>query len=659
MKGAACRGDAPPFGDTMLTTLRQNFHNLKWILWAVIAVFVLFVFVDWGMGSARSGGDPTWVARIGGTTIPVAEFQREYRDAEDRYRQLYGKNFSPELLKMMNLPDQVLNGLIDRRLMRKEADRLKLSVTDPELTAKILGYKDPQGRPIFLRDGAFVGEATYKRMLASVGRTPEAFEAETRDQILLEKLNRLLSDSVFLGDGDVEEDFASRNVKAKVEYVLLPPPAAAPGGVSDVDAEAFYKANSASYLQGEKRKAKYLLVETAKVRTNLQISDADVQKEYNANADTYRRGEEVRARHILYKADAQTDSVARAKAESAVRKLKAGADFAALARAESDDPGSKAAGGELGAFGHGQMVKEFEDAAFAAEPKEIVGPVKSAFGYHVIQVEERIAPRVQPLFEVSAAIRARLTEQRATEEARRLARDLSDKVAKTSKPSDDDLRKLATGPVTFNETELLARTDAAAGLGPNPEFSSVLFALKTGEVSPPVSTARGQALVKLVETRPSGVPPFAEVKARVVADLTRKKQEDAAVLTLKETLTKAGSLEAVAKDLKLKVEKPESFGKTGPIPGLGAQKAVLDATFEGNPGDVKGPLGLGERGAVLIRIVEKTAFDKAAFEAQKEKLRESLRSQKASRLIQALLQRQRAERKIEVNREVLRSFEKT
>ncbi len=641
----------------MLTTLRQNFHNLKWILWAVIAVFVLFVFVDWGMGSAGRGGDPTWVARIGGTTIPVAEFQREYRDAEDRYRQLYGKNFTPELLKMMNLPDQVLNGLIDRRLLREEADRLKLQVTDAELTSKILGYKDAQGRLIFLRDGAFVGEAAYKRMLASVGRTPEAFEAETREQILLEKLNRFLSDSVFVGDGEVEEDFASRNVKARVEYVLLPPPAAVPGGVTDAEAEAYFKANSASYLQGEKRKAKYLLVETAKIRQGLQITDADVQKEYNANADTYRRGEEIRARHILYKADATTDAAARAKAEAAVKKLKAGADFGALARAESDDPGSKASGGELGVFGRGQMVKEFEDAAFAAEPKEIVGPVKTAFGYHVIQVEEKIAPRVQPLFEVSAAIRTRLTDQRAAEEARRLARDLSEKVAKMSKPSDDDLRKLATGPVTFNETEFLARTDAAAGLGPNPEFSSVLFALKPGEVSPPVTTARGEALVKLVETRPSGVPPFAEVKARVIADLTRKRQEEAAVLTLKKTLEKDGTLEAVAKDLKLTVEKPESFGKNGPIPGLGAQKALLDAAFEGSPGEVKGPVGLGDRGAVLIRIVEKTAFDKAAFEAQKEKLRESLRSQKASRLLQALLQRQRAERKIEVNREVLRRFD--
>jgi peptidyl-prolyl cis-trans isomerase D len=641
----------------MLTTLRQNFHNLKWILWAVIAVFILFVFVDWGMGSAGRGGDATWMARVGGTTIPVAEFQREYRDAEERYRKIYGKNFSPELLKMMNLPDQVLNGLIDRRILREEAGRLKLQVTDAELTAKILGFKDREGRSLFLRDGVFVGEAMYKRMLASIGLSPEAFEAETRDQILLEKLNRFFSDSVFVGDTEVEEDFAARNVKARVEYLLLPPPAAVPGGVTDAEAEAYFKANPATYLVGEKRKAKYLLVETAKIRAGVQVSDADIQKEYNANAETYRKGEEVKARHILFKVEGGNDAAAKAKAEAAIRKLKAGADFAALARAESDDPGSRANGGELPPFGRGQMVKEFEDAAFAAAPKQIVGPVRTPFGWHVIQVEEKIPPRVQPLFEVAAGIRARLQEQRAADESKRIARELSDKIAKISNPSDDDLRKLATGVVTYNETEFLGRSEAAAGIGPNPGFSAVLFSLKPGEVSPPVATARGEALVKLAEVRKPGLPPFAEVKARVVADLTRKKQEEAAVLTLKQALAKDGSLEAAAKDLKLKVEKPESFGRNGPIPGLGAQRTLLDAVFGGNVGEIKGPVGLGDRGAVAIRIVEKTALDRAALEAQKERIRESLRAQKSSRLLQALLQQQRAERKIEVNREMLRRFD--
>ena len=478
-----------------------------------------------------------------------------------------------------------------------------------------------------------------------------------REQALLEKLNRFFTDAVFVSDQEVEDDFSSRNVKAKVEYVLLPPPSSAPGGVSDAEAEAYFKQNPTPYLAPERRKAKYLLVEAAKLKSTLTVSDADVQKEYNANADSYRKGEEVKARHILYKVDGGNDAAARAKAEVAVKKLKAGADFAALAKAESDDPGSKASGGELGSFGRGQMVKEFEDAAFAAAPKQVVGPVKSAFGYHVIQVEEKSEPRVQPLFEVAPAIRARLLDQRAADEARRQGRELAEKVAKLGKPSDEDLRKLATGNVTFNETEYLSRADAPAGVGPNPDFSSALFALKSGEVSGPVGTVRGEAILKLADTKKAGLPAFAEVKPRVVADVAKKKQEDAAVLILKQALEKNGSLEAVAKDLKLTVEKPEAFGKNGPVPGLGAARAILDAAFSGNAGDVKGPVAMGDRGAVVLRIVEKTPFDKIAFDAQKEKIRESLRAQKSGRLVQALLQSQRASMKIEVNREMLRRFD--
>ncbi len=642
----------------MLKQLRENFKHLKWILWAVIAVFVLFVFVDWGMGSSRGAGgsDATLAAKAGGIRITTAEFQKEYAFAEERYRQAYGKNFSPELARAMNLPEQVLNGMIDRHLLRAEADRLGIKATDEELAQHLLSIKDPQsGRPLFVKDGVFVGDAAYKRILAANRLSPESFEAEARDGLILAKLNRFYTESIVVADDDVKAEFENRNVKAKIAYVLAPPAAAAaPAAVTDAAAEAAFKANPTPYMQPEKRKAKYLLVETAKIRPTIQVSDADVQADYTANAASYRKGEEVHVRHILYKVDGGNDAVEKAKAEAAVRKLKAGADFAALAKAESDDPGSKANGGDLGSFPRGRMVKEFEDAAFGAKVKEIVGPVKTSFGYHVIQVLDRTGERVQPFFEVAPGIRQRLQEDRAREEAKRLAAALSEKVAKLGKASDDDLRKLATAGVTFNETEFLGRTDAPAGIGFNPQFTEKLFSLKEGETSPdPVATARGEAIVKCVEIRKPGLPTFAEVKARVVADLQRKKQGEATLASVKQALEAAGSLEALAKKLNLKVETPDAFPKAGPIPGLGAPKAVLDAVFAAKAGETVGPVSLDARGAVVFRVETVTPFDAAAFESAKSALREQMRGQKASSLLQALIQRQRADLKIEFNKELL------
>lgn len=646
----------------MLKTFRENFKHLKWVLWAVIAVFVIFVFADWGMGAAGGGGGgPDFAAKVGSSKITEVEFRREYVQAEERYRQMYGQSFSPELARAMNLPSQVLNSLVDRRLLRVETERLGLTVSDAEVTARILRMRDQQGNLLFVKDGAFVGEVIYRRMLAGANLSPEGFEADTREQALMEKLNRFVTESSFVGEDELKADFEGRTVKAKIAYALVPAPALGPESISDAEAEAQFKKSPAEYQLPERRKAKYLLVESALLRAEAarKVTDADIAAEYSKNLDTYKKGEEVTARHILYKSDGTpaADTAARAKAESAVNRLKGGADFAALARAESEDPGSKASGGELGAISRGKMVKEFEDAAFGAAQGDVVGPVKTPFGFHVLQVTARSAERVQPLFEVSASIRGRLEESRAGDEARRLARELADRVAKLGKsPSDDDLRKLTRPGVTFNETELLARTDAPAGIGPNPSFMQLLFTLPVGQVSDPVATARGEAILKPIEVKAAGPAAFADVKARVKADLVKSKQQEIALAAARAAMTPGATLEAIAQAAGVKVETPDAFPKAGPVPGLGTSKALLDAAFSAAAGETKGPVWVADRGAAVLRVLEVTPFDAAAFAAQKGEALDRLRQQKSGRLFQSLVQRLRAEARIEVNKELLARF---
>jgi peptidyl-prolyl cis-trans isomerase D len=431
--------------------------------------------------------------------------------------------------------------------------------------------------------------------------------------------------------------------------------------VSDAEAEAFFKKDPSAWQLPERRKAKYLLVETALLRTEAgkKVLDADVAAEYSKNLDAYKKGEEVTARHVLYKSDGtpEADAAARAKAEGALKRLRAGADFAALAKAESEDPGSKDSGGDLGPFTRGRMAKEFEDAAFGAAVNELVGPVKTPFGFHVIQVTAKSAERVQPLFEVAASIRARLEEQRAGDEARRLARDLADRVGKLGKsPSDEDLRKLTRPGVTFNETELLARSDAPAGIGPNPTFMQLLFELPVGAASDPVATARGEAILKPVEVKAAGPAALADVKARVKAEVVKAKQQETALASARAAMAPGATLEDVAKAAGVKVETPDSFPKSGPVPGLGASKAFLDAAFGTPVGETKGPVWVADRGAAVFRVLEVSPFDAEAYAKQKAEALERLRQQKAGRLFQALVQRLRADSRIEVNKELLARF---
>ena len=197
------------------------------------------------------------------------EFRREYVQAEERYRQMYGQSFSPELARAMNLPSQVLNSLVDRRLLRAETERLGLSVSDAEVTARILRMRDQQGNLLFVKDGAFVGEAIYRRMLAGANLSPEGFEADTREQALMEKLNRFVTESSFVGEDELKADFEGRTVKAKIAYALVPAPALSPESIPDAEAEALFKKSPADYQLPERRKAKYLLVETAQLRAEV------------------------------------------------------------------------------------------------------------------------------------------------------------------------------------------------------------------------------------------------------------------------------------------------------------------------------------------------------------------------------------------------------
>ncbi len=644
----------------MLKTFRENFKRLKWTLWVVIAVLVIFVFADWGMGSAARGGGEDLAATVGSHKILQSEFLRLYDQREKEYRRMFGSNFNPAFLR--GVPEQVLGQMIDEHLLQEEARKLGLTVSDAEVSASILSSKDQEGKFLFLRDGVFIGETKYRQMLTRARLTPERFESGERDRLLRQKLQRLYTEMTFVGNEEVEEDFATRTVKAKISYALLPASPVALDAVSDAEAEAAFRKNPDAYVLPERRKAKYLLVETAKVQAGVTVTDAEVMAEFNKNQDSYRKGEEIHARQILYKVDASvpnSDAAAKARAESALSRLRGGADFAKLATAESEDPGSRLSGGDVGTVGRGRLPREVEDAAFAAAPNALVGPVKSPVGYWVIQVLEKIEARPVPFFEVSGQIRARLQEQRAAEETRRIARSLFDRINQAGKATDDLLRQLSKGSpnVTFNETEFVTRTDPPAGVGANPEFSQKLFSLKPDEISEPVTTSRGEALVKLSDSKLPGQPAFAEVKARVVADLVKKKQDEATVAAAKKEMGPGVLIDQVAQKLGLKVETSESFSRTGPVGSLGSPRPLLDAIFLAEPGSPAGPVFLPDRGAVVFQVLERNPFDRATFDAQKAQIRERLKGQKSARLIQSLILRRRAETKTVRNTQFLARFQ--
>ncbi len=643
----------------MLKVMRQSFHQLKWTLWAVVIVFVAFIFVDWGMG--RTGGtkfSSGEIARVGGDSISEMDFNRQYQTTLDRYRQMYKANWSPSLVKALDLPKQVLNGMIDRRMMLEAARRAGIRVGDAELSEKIRAlsaFRD--------KSGGFIGAAAYSGLLAANGYTVEEFERQMREDLILEKYNRLVSESLVIPDSALQDQFARQNEKAKIDYVLLSPDKfGAASEPTDADLLAYFNKNRERFRQPERRKLKYLLVEDAKLREKARPTPQQIASYYAAHSEDYKAGERVHAAHILIKLDqnatAAQDAAAKKKAEEVLARARKGEDFAALARQFSEDPGSKDKGGDLGAFGRGQMVKPFEDAAFSMAPGEIRGPVKSDFGYHIIKLIEKIPAGKQSLEEATPRITMQLTQENIQAMEARKTEKLQKAVRRNS--SDEDLRKLADDVVTFNASDWVTARDVVPGLGYSQDLLKVAFQLKKGDVSTTViKTQSGPAIVKVVDIKPPGLPDFSEVKAKVAADYRAEKLKERTLEGARPIATElaaGGSLEDVAKKFGVTVQSPAEFNRGASIPALGASEELSDAIFKTPAGKTGGPVALGARGVVFFRVASKVDFDPAAFAAQKEQLRATVRQQEAQKLIQADLDRERQQEKVTVNEDSLKRY---
>lgn len=639
----------------MIKFFRDEKKYFVWVLWIVVAVFVAYVFVDFGRSSSgTAGGDVA--ATVGGERITRKEFFDEYRARERQYSQMFKGNMTAEMRRSLNLPRQVLSDMVDRVLLRKEAAALGLRVDDTEVMARIA--RDPN----LQQNGEFIGLQRYEAVLRASGLTTARYEQMVRDGILLEKLNRLLERTVALPDNLLEEEFRRRNDRATLEYVFLPS-AAEEGSVavSDADLKAYYDKNGNDFRLAERRQVKYLLVDLAKLREQSVVGDDEARAAYAQNSAEYSVGEQVRARHILVKTDGGLDlEAARAKAERLLAQVKSGADFAKLARENSDDPGSKTSGGDLGFFARGQMVQEFDAAAFAAADGEVVPTlVRTQFGFHIIQTLEHRAASQRPFEEVAAQIKAKLAAARADTAAEARAKELATRAASAS--TDDALRNMAesTGVVTFNTTEYFGREDEVPGIGRSAEFVTAVFALPKGGVTKePIQTSRGWIVAKVSDVREAGIAPFDEVKARVEAAARREKAQQSLLARFQAALAAVPenqSMAAAAKALGAEAKTTGELGRGGQIDGIpGGGKQLLAEVFRKGEVDRRvGPMALPTGGVAVARVVSRVAFDPAAFAAQKDQLRDTVRQEESQRLLQSILGASRSKSKIEMNEELI------
>lgn len=634
----------------MLNVMRENLRHLKWVLWIVAASMVLYLGVYFGRSGTGSQGD--WAAEVDGTAISTREFLETARRADEYYRRLFGAQFE-QFKTQLRLGSQVIQTLVDNRVMLAEARQLGLGATPDEISRHILS--DPN-----LKDsnGQFVGKERYA---AAVNRSYPGgvmeFEKNVGEEITIAKWKALVTEPAYVSDDEVEKIYRSRADKATVDYFVVTSSSQdAVAQASDQEAQRWYDAHKERYRRDEGRRIRFAVVERQAEAGKIRIGDDEIQAFYDQNAAQFQRPEQRKARHILIRVESgaaqAAKDAARKQAEAALERLRKGEDFAALARTLSQDPGSAAQGGDLGFFGRGQMDPAFEKAAFETPVGQYSPVVESAFGFHVIQVTESRAAGTVPVGEVKDAIRQQLQIRKAQEAVQREAQRLRDEV---KSPADLDAAAAKSG-LKVKEA-VFARGDQNDEIGATQAFAEAVLGQEPGAVTGPVAVRQGMAVVAVLEKTPAGIRPFAEVRDRAKTDFLNSRAQDAALAKARAVLAANSDFAAAAKAAGQSVRSTKDLTPGQSLPGAGRSSELDAAIFA--PG-----AGVGARGAVAVpagavafKITERQAYDPSGLAAAKPKIREEILEQRRGALLGAVLAELRQKHRIRVNDELVKRYD--
>jgi peptidyl-prolyl cis-trans isomerase D len=641
----------------MLKVMRDSFHHLKWVLLVVVAAFIFgFVFLNMGMRGVLGGDQEqarNYAARVNGETIGFDDYNRALKNIEDMYRQQFGGQFTPEMAQQLNLPTQVVNMLVDQRLLTQEAARLNLTASPEEVRRKLMEI------PNFTENGKFIGMELYNNYVGRLGyANPSEFEEDLGREIALQKMESALQNSVVLSPKAIDAEYRRANENAKVRYVLLPSAPLETVTVSQADIDAYYKAHQSDYTHGDQRKIRYILADYQKIRSEIVPSDAELRRAYETSKNDFKRPASAKVLHILIKSDQtatpQADAAARAKAQSIVAQLRGGADFATLARQNSEDPSSSGNGGDMGWVDMGMTVEPFERAIFSIPLNQISDPVKTTeYGYHIVKVTERRNESVQSFEDARPALAARLANDMSRDIAKAEINRVNAQIKQKKPANAAEFVALATGRLTSNDSGWFGRSEAIGGLGNNAPLSQWVFAAKTGDVSDPIGTPRGVAIAFVEMERGAGVATLADVRERVEQDAKRQKAREAARAQLATLMAGAPSLEAVAAK---GTRPPQEVTVThqGTIAGLtGDTGAFVDATLKGTVGQVQGPVAVGD-GAVAFQVVEQKKVTDAEMAQNRASFATRMREQQARQLRSVLVDRLRKTAEVEINDTITR-----
>lgn len=584
----------------MLKNLR-NVVLIKAMMWIVAISFVALMVFDWGAGGMTCAGPGDTVGVINGQKISHQQFVEALRDAS---RQAKARNNAePEESQLIS---QIWDQMVAQILYAQQIEAHEIAVSDAEVN--FINRNQPvewvQNQEVFQTDGNFDPEK-YGRFLDDPGTysSPErnqfvlSAEYAVRQAVLISKLQEMVAGGVRVTSAEVREAFVRQKEKVRVAYAAI---------------EVYSIADSL-----------------------VSVSDEQIQAYYSGHPDEFHREAAVNASFVAFekKPSAADEADAEAEIRDLLAEVRAGGEFAALARSHSEDPGSAERGGDLGFFGRGRMVKPFEEAAFALEPGAISEPVRSQFGWHILKVEERKGEGDG--LEVRARhILLKIRPGRDTLDSLRLESERFQERADEA----DFLTAVAEQGLQAKETGFITAGGYFPLLGNRTSgLVNSFLSASPGRVSPPYETEQGIYVFVLLARREAGPQPLDEVYNRIATRLKTTEKVNVAstrMAPLLEDVRSGRSLEDAAHSRDIRFAESKPFSRDDFVQGVGRRNAFTGAAFRLETGTTSGVVAT-DRGAYVLQLLEKEPIDEVEFKAEVPKLVERLRAEKQNEVLAA------------------------
>ena len=576
---------------------------IKIILWTVVASFIGTMFLVWGMGRETSTGV---VGTVDGKKIVYSEYQESYKRLLDFYKKQQG-DINEELFAPL-IKKAVIDSLVTRKLQLSVAKQEGLVVADEETIDEI------QRMDIFKRDGRF-DKDLYIRILQANRMNPGGFEDAVREDLIVKKVENLIKDGVKVSKKEVKDAYVRANEKADVDYLILTPSNFINRVISAPDkTEEFYNNNKSLFQRAEEMIVEYITADLKDFEVNVKIEESRVSEYYNGHINEYKIPKRVKASHILIAvspdADENAEIEGRAKAEKVLQEFKGGGDFSELAKKYSDDP-NKVKGGDLGFFSKGQMVKQFEDAAFALKEVELSSPVRTPFGYHIIKVEKIEDERTKALSEVREDIVRILKEG----DAKNIAKTELEGIRKDADLKSADFNTVIKGKQHFTASGGGFKKDDRE----HPVLSRAAFTLKKGEVSEILEDGGKFYILRYKEKRDAFIPKFEEIKGEVekaYRDEEAKKIVDLEAGRILEDLKKGKEFKKVADELKAMKGATGYVTRNTIASSIGRDENLVQIVFNTKKGDYN-KVKVNDN-YFLVYIKDRAGIDEKKFQEEEK-----------------------------------------